>query len=262
MGGVLERKLFLGRSVGKAPRRAFTLIELLVVIAIIAILAAMLLPALANAKEKGKRAACKSNLRQAGITVHLYANDNEEKVPDGRDNDDQWHCIRIRNETFTNMVSYTGNFKIMDCPNFTYGTFPRYSTTWGYLLGYAYLGNALGNKQTTTAAWPVNSSLYFYPPSKVTDSPTNFITADANTWGGGLNAAPHGKAGPCNRVSPASTTPATFINNAGASDTPWTLGGEGGNVGLLDGSVSWKQARNMRPCYGSSYDLYRVYLPR
>ncbi len=71
------------RADATRSRRAFTLVELLVVIGILAILAALLLPALTSAQAKGKRAVCLSNLRQVGLALTAYAHDYEGRIPFG-----------------------------------------------------------------------------------------------------------------------------------------------------------------------------------
>src|SRR5436309_2423824 len=67
----------------RSQRRGFTLLELLVVVAIISVLAALLLPVLALAKEKAQKVACLSNLRQVGLAIQCYAADNGGKIPYG-----------------------------------------------------------------------------------------------------------------------------------------------------------------------------------
>jgi prepilin-type N-terminal cleavage/methylation domain-containing protein/prepilin-type processing-associated H-X9-DG protein len=69
------------RKLNQCKRQAFTLIELLVVIAIIAVLAALLLPALARAKQKGRQAACVNNSRQQALAIFMYADDCGDVLP-------------------------------------------------------------------------------------------------------------------------------------------------------------------------------------
>src|SRR5712692_7740928 len=72
-----------GRRRALFLKSAFTLIELLVVIAVIAILAALILPALSDAKEHARRVQCKDHLRQFILAVHIYAHENADQVPSG-----------------------------------------------------------------------------------------------------------------------------------------------------------------------------------
>jgi prepilin-type N-terminal cleavage/methylation domain-containing protein/prepilin-type processing-associated H-X9-DG protein len=106
-----------------AGERGFTLIELLVVIAIIAILAAILFPVFAQAREKARAATCVSNLKQLGLGMMMYAQDYDENYPLNNraypmsyvDNGSQ--CCDYHGVWAKQIHAYTKNVQIIDCPS-------------------------------------------------------------------------------------------------------------------------------------------------
>lgn len=135
--------------------RGFTLIELLVVIAIIAILAAMLLPALASAKERAKRINCASNLRQLGQASIMYANDNRDYLPPMRDpatglTPGEWAWDMPTN-TINQLLNGGFTRNILYCPSFEqkntdgYWNFAQTAGVTFASLGYAFATDGSSN---------------------------------------------------------------------------------------------------------------------
>ncbi|HEY6227565.1 MAG TPA: prepilin-type N-terminal cleavage/methylation domain-containing protein [Verrucomicrobiae bacterium] len=255
----------------------FTLIELLVVIAVIAILSALLIPALANSKERGRRTACINNLRQFYLTLHLYAVDASDALPLGYSDGGEFavrnrialsqsldgglpidqHLPLLSRTMRTNLVQIAGDEKILICPNLHAPFSDRggyFYDGWGKLLGYNYMG---GRLQTPWPTLPYPGTSWV-SPRKLTDDPGATVLADLNTFTYGENGSiiPHTPRGwvlvGSSSFGIKSTMPIPGTVNGPDDLHPRRFGGTGGNVAHLDGSASWKRMRDMKVYRGSS----------
>lgn len=239
-------------------RKAFTLIELLVVIAIIAILAAMLLPALAAAKEKAKRASCQSSIKQIGIALTLYASDNTDRLPSGDHNIDPslgqstWdlpHSMadNIGPQAGTNSVYR----KIFYCP----GSFTAVKDDdfwWNYTSGHRVTSYQwlINRDPTSTAAYPsaltfpkgylTRIDMPFTNKLSITKAPPVSTEMVADVVISGTVS------GVTNFTHVFTTNPADLPNGFNSSHMGKSMP-KGGNILFQDSHVSWRPFIEMQP---------------
>jgi len=246
-------RIFRHRSIPLQHKGAFTLIELLVVMAIIAILASLLLPVLATAKEAGRRANCKSNLRQMAVACHIYALDNQGLFFDGIRNSGDSFLLSISSVMYTNITQQFGK-KVLDCPNVTPFSLPgitdsasgQYQSGIGFYIGYNYQG---GKHFPTNANWTSPLKMTDLPklptdniPLVLFSDPVDWTIDGSYQW----VMAPHAKNGSIRRVEDGVSSAFIYPSQG---QTSQQMGDVGGNVCLLDGSVRWKPIGQMSPIY-------------
>ena len=229
---------FLGRPMGEAhvSRSAgFTLIELLVVVAIIAILAAMLLPAMAQARDRARQTTCLSNLKQIGTALWMYVDDNNGWMPvTYAYNQGMWVDVIDRKYLGVTVYGGTNRSTVFRCPQEKRNPYAAS----GYNLTYSY-NQGCGSRAADAFSylWAVN-----YKISEVTTPSKCIWVTEARDYGTYLNALNGGS-------GPVAYECGWYFGRGGGETQFCAQHNKGGNYLWVDGHCSWEPVWNVYTAY-------------